>query len=421
MTAPTPNTPALLLVGAGDPLYRGYALKRLATRYRILLLDAAPPTWQEPYLTAHRAVDLGDLPELRNATDDLADQYEIGGVLSWGEFTAAHAAVLAAHLQTDGPDPAAVRACRNKAHARAVFDTYGVPSASWSSVSDPEELRRAAADLGYPFVLKPAAAAGSAGVIRIDSPTGLDGAYAFTARAAESHQVTSAGLVAEEYLDGPEISIEVVMDRGEYTAVAVTFKSLGKPPYFEETGHLVAPTLRGPVTDEAEEVAVRALRVLGLTHGVAHVEMRLTPTGPRIIEVNPRLGGDLIPHLVHLATGVDLVTAAADLAMGRTPDLSATRYQAAAIGFLYPQTTGRLRTLTAEAVLATSPWCDRAVLEQQPGARVAPPPNAGLDSRLAHVVVTADTPAQARLRLDRALAAVHADIDTTPIDKAVAA
>ncbi|MFD7866966.1 ATP-grasp domain-containing protein [Streptomyces sp. NPDC059783] len=421
MTAPTPDSPALLLVGAGDPLYRGYALKRLATRYRILLLDAAPPTWQEPFLTAYRTVDLGDLTALRGATDDLADRHEIGGVLTWGEFSAANAASLAAHLQTDGPDPAAVRACRNKAHARAVFDTYGVPSAGWSSVNDPDQLRRAAASLGYPFVLKPAAAAGSAGVIRIDSPTDLNAAYAFTARAAESHEVTSAGFVAEEYLDGPEISIEVVMDGGEYTAVAVTFKSLGEPPYFEETGHLVAPTLRGPATDEAEKVAFQALRLLGLTHGAAHVEMRLTSTGPRIIEVNPRLGGDLIPHLVHLATGVDLVAVAADLAMGHTPDLEATRYQAAAIGFLYPQTTGRLRTLTVEAGLATSPWCERAVLEQQPGALVAPPPAAGLESRLAHVVVTASTPTRARLRLDRALAAVHADIDTTPIDKAVAA
>ncbi|MFJ4700521.1 ATP-grasp domain-containing protein [Streptomyces sp. NPDC088768] len=421
MTARTPNAPAVLLIGAGDPLYRGYALKRLATRYRILLLDAVPPTWQEPYLTAHRAVDLGDLTALRAATDDLADRYEIGGVLSWGEFTAAHAAALAAHLQTEGPAVVAVRACRNKAHARAAFDTHNVPSAGWAPVSGSDDLRRAAARLGYPFVLKPAAAAGSAGVIRIDRPTDLDAAYTFTTGAADSHQVASAGLVAEEYLDGPEISVEVAMNHGEYTAAAITFKTLGEPPYFEEIGHLVAPALRGPATDEAERVAIRALRALGLAHGVAHVEIRLTSTGPRIIEVNPRLGGDLIPHLVRLATGIDLVAAAADLATGRTPDLTATRDQAAAIGFLYPHTTGHLRKLTAETVLTTSPWCERAVLEQQPGARVAPPPAAGLDSRLAHVVVTAATPTQARLRLDHALAAIHADIDATHITKAVAA
>ncbi|MGW2657195.1 ATP-grasp domain-containing protein [Streptomyces sp. NPDC001478] len=410
-----PPSRALLLIGAGDNLYRGYALTALAARYQVLLLDAAPPTWQQPQIAAHRVADLGNLNELRAAADDLAAEYEIGGVLSWNEYAVVNAASLARHLQTAGLDPAAARACRNKAVARASFDAHGVPSARWAPVGDLAQLHMAAEHLGYPFVLKPSAAAGSAGVIFIDTPNDLARAYTFTSEAAHRHGVTAAGFVAEEYLDGPEISVEVVAMPGRYSVAAVTHKSLGTPPYFEETGHLVAPALRSPATDEAEKVAIMALEALDITHGVAHVEIRLTATGPRIIEVNPRLGGDLIPHLVHLATGIDLVSAAADLAMGTVPTLHATHQQAAAVGFVYPQTAGRLRALTTDAALAARPWCERVVLEQQPDARVAPPPASGLDSRLAHAVVTADTPAQCRSRLDRALAGIHGDIDDTVI------
>lgn len=422
MTSRPQAAPTLLLIGAGDGLYRGYALKALAARYRILLLDDDPPSWQQPYLTDHRVADLGDLAVLREAADDLAAAYEVGGVLGWNEFAVVHTASIAQHLQTPGLAPAAALACRNKAAAHALFDAHGVPSARWAPVGDLAQLRMAAVHLGYPLVLKPVAPAGSAGVIRIDGPDQLEQAYAFTAHAADQHGVTTAGLLAEEYLAGPEISVEVVAVPGHHTVAAVTHKQLGAPPYFEITGHLVAPDLRASTTDEADTTAVRALQALDITHGVAHVGIRLTSTGPRIIDVTPCLGGDLIPHLVHLATGIDLVTAAADLAMGLVPDVRSTRHQAAGIGFVYPQTAGHLRSLTTDAALAARTWCERAVLEQQPGAEVAPPPASGRDSRLAHVVVTADTPARCRSRLDRGLAGVHAVIETAPADdEAVAA
>ncbi|MET9622273.1 hypothetical protein ABZZ37_16080 [Streptomyces sp. NPDC006464] len=53
-------------------------------------------------------------------------------------------------------------------------------------------------------------------MIRIDGPADLSAAYAFAARATASHRVASVALVAEVYFDGPEVSIEVVMDRGHY-------------------------------------------------------------------------------------------------------------------------------------------------------------------------------------------------------------
>ncbi|MFF3786388.1 acetyl-CoA carboxylase biotin carboxylase subunit family protein [Streptomyces sp. NPDC001933] len=376
-------SPALLVIGSGDRDYRGYALQALAKQCRVILIDSTVPTWQRPYIAGHLVADLRDQEAVLAAAETASANFRVEGVLTWHEFAAVHAATTARGLGVPGSEPAGVRACRNKAAARAIFDAHGVASARWAPVSDLADVRIAAHDLGYPFVLKPASAAGSAGVIRIDRPADLHEALAFAAAAAAGQSQEAQGMLAEEYLDGPEVSVEVVSHQGHHTTVAVTRKQLGAPPYFEETGHLVSPALDGPETDEAAHVATQALDALDITHGISHVELRLTRSGPRIVEVNPRLGGDLIPHLVNLATGIDLIRAAADLALGRVPDVRPKRHASAAIGFLYPTSAGQLRSLTVDPSLAAHTWCERAVLEQQPGASVAPPPGSGLDSRLA--------------------------------------
>lgn len=406
------EAPALLLIGTGDGRYEREALKELAGGYSVLLLDDTAPTWQQPHLTDHLVTDLGDLAELRLAATRLADAgHDIRGVLTWDVTTTAHAAAIAQMLDTAGLDPAAVRTSLHQAATRAAFDAHGVASARWLPVGSLVQLRIAAEHLGYPFVLKPAVA-GTAGALRVDAPERLDEAYTLISRAAGRHDHAKEGLVAEEYQEGPEIGVEVVSVPGRHVVAAITHTRRGEVS--EVTDHLVAPALRAPATDAAEHVAVEALEALGIAHGVSHVRVRMASTGPRVISVTPCLADDLIPHLVRLATGIDLVRAAADLAMGLQPDLRTSHMRAAAIGFVHPRAAGEVRALTADHALSARPWCERVVLEQIPGARVAPPATDSLASRLAHVVVTAESPAMCRRHLDRALAAIHSDIDAPP-------
>ncbi|MEV5282674.1 acetyl-CoA carboxylase biotin carboxylase subunit family protein [Streptomyces sp. NPDC006692] len=404
------DAPALLLIGTGERHYRQDALKSLAARYRILLIDDTAPTWQQPFLTDHQVSDLGDTAALNAAASSLAAAHDIGGVLTWNPAATAPAAAIAQLLGTAGLDPAAVRASRHQAAAHAVLDAHGVASARWVPVGEIGQLRIAAEHLGYPLVLKPAIAgsgSGRVGAVRVDGHEQLDAAYAFTARAAARHGTESAGLLAEEYHHGPEVGVEVVSVPGRHVVAAITHTQRGQA--FEVTDRLVAPALRSPVTDTAEATAVEALEALGITHGVSHVTVRLTASGPKVTTVTPCLADDLIPHLVRLATGIDLVAAAADLAMGLEPDLRPGHLRAAAIGFRYPHTAGALGSLTMDRTLPARNWCDRAVLEQQPGVSLAAPAD-GDTTRLAHLVVTADTPALCRRHLDRALSTVHATI-----------
>ena len=119
-------------------------------------------------------------------------------------------------------------------------------------------------------------------------------------------------MLVEECLTGPEVSVDAAVHAGEVLPMFTARKEVGYPPYFEEIGHLVDAT--DPLWDDPKlrQVLVETHRALGLTDAMTHTEFKLTPAGPKVIEVNARLGGDLIPYLGMQVTGIDpgLVAAA---------------------------------------------------------------------------------------------------------------
>ncbi|MFJ9446710.1 ATP-grasp domain-containing protein [Kitasatospora sp. NPDC101235] len=385
----SPGSPTLLLIGTGTEQYRRYALEQIAERHRVVLLTPAAPTWALPYIADHEVADTRDPDQALAAAERLAARHRITGVLTWDEYAQHSAARLAAALGTFGNSEATARACRNKAASRAAFAAAGVPSAASHHADTLDQALAAAETIGYPVVVKPAAAAGSIGVRLADVPSDLVDAYT-QAAAHAGHD----GVLVEEYLDGPEVSVECVTALGMTTPVAVTRKHLGPAPYFEETGHSVEAG--DPLLALVGPVAVQALDAVGFANGVSHVEMRLTDGGstPRLIEVNGRLGGDLIPHLVREATGIDLPLAAADIALGLQPDLTPTRRRAAAIHMTYAPATGRLTCATADPALREQPWLERLVWEKRSGDHVALPPAGDLGTaRVAHLIAR-DTTAE---------------------------
>ncbi|MFF6772757.1 acetyl-CoA carboxylase biotin carboxylase subunit family protein [Streptomyces sp. NPDC012637] len=391
--------PRLLVVSPGDETYRGYCLEQVAASYDVVLLTGTEPTWEKPYIVDHAVADLDNTTDLLAAGRALAERHELAGVVTWTEWHLVPTARLARVLDLPTNSVEVMRACRNKATARTLFARHGVPSAASMRARSLVEAELATMTIGYPAVIKPASFAGSIGVIRIDRPEQLPDAFTFASAGAGQSREDTAVLV-EEYLDGPEISVECVTHRGVTTAVAVTRKSLGPPPYFEETGHTVDPD--DPLLVQVAPVAAAAIKTLGITDGVQHVEMRLVDGRPRLIEVNARIGGDMIGHLVRLATGIDLPKAAADLACGNSPDLTPTRREAAGIRMLYPAASG---TLTERRInqpfAAYTPWLRQVQWTRQTGDPILLPPDGDLfTARAGFYIVTGRDTAEVNERLD---------------------
>ncbi|MEU2357698.1 ATP-grasp domain-containing protein [Streptomyces misionensis] len=403
-----------MVLGAGSHTWRGYALKHIAARHPVALLDDQPPAWAEAHVAVCVAVDLADAEAVADAVAALAADRGVAGVLTYLENHVVLAARLADRFALPGNAPAAVEACRDKYLTRSLLAAAGVPSARSYLVADAETAVEYAVLLGGPVVIKPRSLAGSAGVHRADTPDQVRDAFqaAKDASLFGMERTGEAGVLIEEYLDGPEVSVEcVVLGRGTVHVAAVTRKYLGDEPAFQEVGHLVDATDPLLADRRIHDVAVDALSAVGISSGVMHVEMRLTRLGPRIIEINARLGGDLIPHLVHLATGLNLPQINADLATGVAPELIPSQSQSAAVRFLLPAVTGYV---TAVHTGVFADWLNRFEWTATPGSHVTAPPRATLLDRTALAVVTGPDPdaCHRRLQLVEERSGIHIQADT---------
>ncbi len=234
------RTPVLLLIGSGDRRYREYILAAVARRYRLWLLDADEPTWQSAYVERSTVVDQRNFAALLHAAGPVASAYPVAGVFSYDESMVHSAALLAEALGLPGSPPETVLACRDKATTRRILTAAGVPQPRCRPVATARDAQRAADAIGYPVVVKARGLAGSLGVVRADRPD--DVAAAFRAAATADYPGVPRyqdDVLVEEFLTGPEISIDAVVAGGECVPTIVARKSTGLEPFFEETGHTV--------------------------------------------------------------------------------------------------------------------------------------------------------------------------------------
>jgi biotin carboxylase len=375
------SRPTLLVIGTGGREYREYLLGSIGRAYDVHLLLGAEPTWERPHVAGWTVVDMAGtvdaapfLPAARAVRPD--------GVLTWDEARVLQAATVAAELGRPGGDPDAVLRCRDKALTRAALAAAGVPQAAYALVGSEADALAAAGRIGWPVVLKPRAMAASLGVVRVDTPAELAERYAATRDVTLPGAWTYPEVLVEELLTGPEVSVDAAVHRGVAHLLCVARKDVGYPPWFEEVGHAV--DAGDPLwTDERLlGVVQRALTALGYADGVVHAELKLTPAGPKVIEVNARLGGDLIPYLGLRATGVDPGLTAASVACGRPPELRPDRALAAAVRFFYPEEDGMVVESVGFGELPDT--VDLAVPLARPGDVVSPPPAGGLSARVAY-------------------------------------
>jgi len=383
------EAPVLLLVGSGYRPYREYILAAVSKHYRLWLLDSAEATWQLAYCAGATRVATRDADALREAALGVVDSLPVVGVFTYDESQVVFCARLAQDLGLPGSPPETISACRDKATTRSVLAGAGVPQPASYTVTSAEEALTAAEKIGYPVIVKARAMAASCGVVRADRAEDVTEAFAAADGASfmglPRHE---QNVLVEEFLTGPEISVDAIIHDGEVTPTVLARKRLGLEPYFEETGHDV--DANDPLLDDGELAAQlqQIHRALGFVHGATHSEFKLTPKGPRLVEVNARLGGDLIPYLGLLATGADPTVAAAHVAAGRKPDTTPEFRKAAAVRFLLPE--GRCEAV--EVVVHEDrfgPTIRETGVTVAPGARLALPPDAFL-TRYGHVVAVGE-------------------------------
>lgn len=403
----------LLVIGSGLKLYREYLVRSAAARaraagHRLVLVNNLQPTWQHEYFDEITVVNVFDHDLLGRTAREIAARHTVVGVLCWDEPLVMPAAELAAEFGVPGLSVPGVQGCRDKYSARTRLTAGGLLQPGFAMAADLDEARGAAERIGYPVVVKPRALGASMGVVLARDEPELVRAFQVASDASlVGDEPFRGGAIVEEYAVGPEISIDAALHKGEYLPMFIARKRTGSHPYFEETGHVVDTS--DPLLEDREllDTLAEAHRVLGIEDGITHSEVRLTARGPLIIEINGRVGGDLIPFLGLTATGIDPGEVMVDVALGQRPDTAPLRTGVVGIRFGYPDHDCLVH---AVRVPEEAPGLVTASAMVSPETTLRLPPG-GYIARHSFVVCQADDVATCEERLTAASAMVVVDAD----------
>lgn len=212
------------------------------------------------------------------------------------------------------------------------FEANGVEHPWYYILSKPDELDEILDKIAFPCISKPTDNSGSRGVMLIKNKDELYESVSYSSKNGRS-----GGVIVEEYMVGPEVSVEIMTVDGQPHVLQVTDKLTTGAPHFVEMGHSQPSSLPSNDVDKIKDLARRAVCAVGIKNGPAHVEIMLTKDGPKMVELGARMGGDCITtHLVPLSTGVNMIEATIKIACGEVPDIERKFDKGSAIRYFNP-------------------------------------------------------------------------------------
>ena len=223
------------------------------------------------------------------------------------------AARLGAALGLASNTPDSVAAANDKTIQRRLWNAAGVAQPHFQIVSADAAARAIGfPSIGFPCVVKPVSLSASRGVIRADDEAGLSAAVSeIRAILAESGKAEGQPILLEEYVPGPELSIDGLLTDG-VLAVTAVFDKPDTPdgPTFEETLLVTPSRLPAATLAAATALAERAARALGLSYGPIHAELRIDQRSgdarPVMLELAARSIGGLCSRSLRFLDGTSL-------------------------------------------------------------------------------------------------------------------
>ena len=226
--------------------------------------------------------------------------------------------------------------CTNKQAMRSALVKGGVNCPRFASVSSVAEAESAAADIGYPVIVKPCDRSGSMGVSEVRSSAGL----ATAVEAAIDASFVKQAMVEQLVDIAQEISVEGISWKGEHHVLAITDKVTTGAPHYVEIGQHQPSRLPGEIIDEAIRQVKLGVKALDIQYGASHPELMIDRSGAvYVTEIGGRMGGDFIgSDLVWLSTGYDFLGGVIEIALGSFSGVSFGKRHCAGVWFYSPDT-----------------------------------------------------------------------------------
>lgn len=313
----------ILVVRSGYPS-KEFVLKRLQELgYFVIVLDTkktAPKRLVNDWIIADISDEADCVLKIKEYMSNSKEK--IHGVLTFWDEAVLLTAYLANYFKLPGRNSyGGTQEIKNKYYFRQISRQFKYPSPKSALLRNLSDLEKASIKLKFPVVVKPIYGAASAFVVKANNKTELRKYFRFIKKNINDFWLApeweNMELYVEEYIDGNEVDIDILMQDGKIKFWSVTDNFQTAEPFFIETGWQLPSSLADSQKEELITMASKILKGFHIKNGCIHFEAKLSSKGPMPIEINLRMGGDEVFHFVKEVWSVDLIENAAKIATGR--------------------------------------------------------------------------------------------------------
>lgn len=375
------KTKHILLIRSGYPA-KEFVLKELKELgYYVIVLDrekTCPDKYVNDWILAD--VDNEDAcVEAVRAYLEKKDTYIDGAFTFWDEATMVTAKITEEFGWKGIPFDVAVTT-KNKYKFRAFCKAQGLPTPNHATLQSEKDIDTISRTLSFPLVVKPIYGACSAFVVKVHSKKELKEMYKTIQKYIATFWLTpewkNMELYVEEYIDGQEVDMDILMQNGEMKFWSMSDNFQTHEPFFVETGQAIPSAL--PTDQQAELIAMakNVLKTIGITDGCLHFEAKYSSQGPVPIEINLRMGGDEVYMFVKQAWGADMVEYAARIAVGDKIQVTKPKKPLKFLQGKYflPNIAGTLENITINDDIYGKPYIKQLNFFKQVGDSILTPP-----------------------------------------------
>lgn len=285
--------------------------------YKIALVDGNKNAMCVPLADIFSPIDLKDKDAILDFAKEIKKTHNLKAVFTAGTDFSAVVSFVAENLGLPSHSYQAACNASNKIIMRQCFEKANVPSPKFIEIHDDFLKNPDLQGLEFPLVVKPVDNMGARGCRMIRNADEL----IENGKIAIEYSRTKKAIL-EEYMEGMEFSIDALVFNNEVTITGFADRHIFYPPYFIEMGHTM-PSVYEPTSEQWLELTKtfeKGIKALGLTHGVAKADIKLTPKGPMIGEIAGRLSGGYMSGWTYpYSSKVNLTKQALLLALNQIP------------------------------------------------------------------------------------------------------
>ena len=356
-------------------------------------------------------IDCDDPKASAAAVADLASHTPVDAIVAADDTGVEIAALAAESLGLPANPPSAAHATVDKAAARHALRIAEVPQPDFRLLGSRDDPAAVVAGFDGAVVIKPTNLSAGRGVLRVDDPAeAVATVQRIRGILAASGADPTADLLIEQYIDGPEVSVEGIVWDGEVEILAVFDKPIAMTgPAFEETIFVTPSRHSSEVLADVQRVTTAAVRALGLTEGPIHAELRIEDGRAVIIEVAGRTIGGLCGRALRFGLlGAPLETMVLRHALGMRKRSLRREHSASGVLMIPIPRPGTLRAIRGLDAVRALPEVTAVEITAPLGSHVAPPPEG--DRYLGFVFARAADPASVETTLRRARETVEVTV-----------